>query len=239
MRIGCTDVVVHELTLITSGPSASSRRLQLLQSMISSLQKLAATRDIVIVILSQCATRMQAERGATLVPAIGASSWEQGIATRLVLFRDWSFQDDVPSSVYFAGIQKLHGKVHPEGLGSVFAFAVKQKGLAPVEYDGSQLSLTLSSTLHPKRKLGETDFEIADSEDEGEDYGWEDEDATQIPTIPQWQGSEDLLLGQHDDEGNRKDESSDNQSVQSEEPRLSHYSDHVSDGGGDDENQYD
>jgi hypothetical protein len=68
---------------------------------------------------------MQAERGATLVPAINANSWDQGIATRLVLFRDWSFKDEKASSVHFAGIQKLNGKAHSEGLGAVFAFEIK------------------------------------------------------------------------------------------------------------------
>ncbi|KAI0132263.1 P-loop containing nucleoside triphosphate hydrolase protein [Xylariales sp. AK1849] len=203
------------------GLNTSTRRLQLLQSIVSSLQKLAATRDILIVILSHCVTRMQAERGATLIPAINASSWEQGIATRLVLFKDWSFRNDVALGVHFAKLQKLNGKTYAEGLGPVFAFDILAKGLVSVEYNGTQPSLTLSSTPLPKRKLGETDFEIADSEDE---YGWEDEDATKLPPNPsQWQGSEDLLLGEHDEEGNRKDESADDYSAHSDQSQLSHH----------------
>lgn len=80
---------------------------------------------------------------------------------------------------------------------------MEQSRLVSIEHIGSQASLTLSSTPHQKRKLGDTDFEVADSEDD--EYGWEDEDA--LPTMPpQWQGSEDLLVGQHDEEGNRADE---------------------------------
>jgi hypothetical protein len=224
--------------------STSARRLQLLQFIISSLQKLAATRDVAIIILSHCATRMQAERGATLIPAINASSWEQGMTTRLVLFRDWSVRNGDVTGLRFAGIQKLNGKSYAESIGPVFAFDIQavscipfrqpcssrththttqhcfanvcqQKGLVPVEFDGTEAGLEPSSSLRHKRKLGETEFEIADSEEE--DYGWDDEDATQMPPNPsQWQGSEDLFLGQHDDDGNRRDESSDEHSIQEE-----------------------
>jgi hypothetical protein len=38
--------------------------------------------------------------------------------------------------------------------------------------------------------------EIPDSEETDEDYGWQDEDDAAMPGMPpQWQGSEDLLLG--------------------------------------------
>lgn len=48
-----------------------------------------------------------------------------------------------------------------------------------------------------KRKLGQTELEVPDSEDE-EDYGWDEgDDAALPPPPPQWQGSEDIILG-HD-----------------------------------------
>jgi hypothetical protein len=55
----------------------------------------------------------------------------------------------------------------------------------------------LASGPQQKRKLGETGFEVPNSEDD-EDYGWLDEDEASLPAPPpQWQGSEDILLG-HD-----------------------------------------
>jgi hypothetical protein len=49
----------------------------------------------------------------------------------------------------------------------------------------------------PKRKLGQTDLEVPDSDDD-EDYGWADEDEDALPPPPsQWQGSEDLILGEN------------------------------------------
>lgn len=60
-----------------------------------------------------------------------------------------------------------------------------------MDFDDTQQPGKRISTPGAKRKLGETDFEVADSEDE--DYGWADDD--ELPPMPsQWQGSEDLLL---------------------------------------------
>jgi hypothetical protein len=70
--------------------------------------------------------------------------------------------------------------------------------------DHSQASAALSSTPTHKRKLGSTDFEIADSDDD--DYGWQDEDEFQVPVPSQWQGSEDVLLGHQPENDNEEDE---------------------------------
>ncbi|RYP55571.1 hypothetical protein DL771_012325 [Monosporascus sp. 5C6A] len=209
---------------VPDGPGPSARRLQVLQFLISALQKLAATRDILIIILSQCATRMQAEHGATLVPAINANAWEQGIAGRLVLFKDWTIRNGRLESARFTGIQKLDGRLLPGIIGPAFAFdiqsvschfippqikpvnLIRKDAVVGIETDSSQPSLVLS-TSHSKRKLDKTDFELADSEDE--DYDWDDEDAIEMPTVPQWQGSEDILLGHKEDDGNQSETTSD------------------------------
>ncbi|KAI0600946.1 P-loop containing nucleoside triphosphate hydrolase protein [Biscogniauxia sp. FL1348] len=190
------------------GPGPSARRFQVLQFVISALQKLSATRDLLVVVLSQCATRMQAERGATLIPAINAGTWEQGIATRLVLFKDWMTKGDVVRDTYLVAVQKTNGKPNPNGIGPVFAFEVDSAGLVGVELDRNQSSLSFKSTPRQKRKLGQTDFEIVDSEDE--DYGWEDTD--ELPRMPsQVQGSEDLLLGPADADGDEYESEEDSE----------------------------
>lgn len=56
-----------------------------------------------------------------------------------------------------------------------------------------------------KRKLDEAGFEVPDSEDE---YGWGEEDTSALPgQPPQWQGSEDIILGTHPDTDEDEDES--------------------------------
>lgn len=66
-----------------------------------------------------------------------------------------------------------------------------------MNYDANQRSIILPSAPALKRKLADTDIEIPDSDEE---YGWQDEDVEDLPRMPpQWQGSEDLLLGENSD----------------------------------------
>ena len=113
-----------ELTSEVAAPSTSARRQQVIQYIIAALQKLAATRNLAVVVLTQCATRMQAERGATIIPAVNALDWDQGISTRLVLLRDWFWQDSRASSLRFVGVQKLNGRTTEDLAQGVVAFDI-------------------------------------------------------------------------------------------------------------------
>lgn len=111
-----------------TGPSPSSRRIQILQYIVGALQKLAATRDAAVVLLSQCATRVQAERGATLIPAVNANVWEQGVATRVALYRDWVWSDGCTVGARLAAVQKVDGNISAEALEKVVAFEIESVG---------------------------------------------------------------------------------------------------------------
>ncbi|KAF4338071.1 DNA repair rhp55 [Fusarium beomiforme] len=176
----------------SKGPSPSAKRTQALVAIVNALHKLAATRNCAVVILSQCATKMHSERGATLTAAVNASVWEQGVSSRLVMFRDWVWQENNLTSVFLAGLQKLDGKACQEVVENIVAFKVELDGVNQVPYEALR---TVELARH-KRKLGQTELEVPDSEDD-EDYGWAYEDeAAMPPPPPQWQGSEDLILGQ-------------------------------------------
>ncbi|KAK2018190.1 hypothetical protein LZ32DRAFT_397951 [Colletotrichum eremochloae] len=140
---------------------------------------------------------MQLERSATLIPSINAGIWEQGMSTRVVLFRDWVWKDGRPSTVSFAGVQKLDGKAVPDMMQNAAAFRVEATGVVGVHYDTSQPSVLMSNAPRAKRKLVEAGLEVPDSEEEDNDeYGWVQEDDAALPgPPPQWQGSEDILLG--------------------------------------------
>ncbi|VUC24822.1 unnamed protein product [Clonostachys rosea] len=183
--------------LHNKGPSAFAKRQQALQAIMKALQTLASTRKCAVVLLSQCATKMRPERGASLIPAVAASVWEQNISTRIALFRDWSWRDNTPSSIFLAGLQKLDGKVSGDMMDYISAFSVSGYGVASACYEGGgRRSSGIAPMTQRKRKLGNTEFEVPDSEDD-EDYGWADEDEAHLPAPPsQWQGSEDILLGQ-------------------------------------------
>ncbi|TWU76585.1 hypothetical protein ED733_007995 [Metarhizium rileyi] len=202
-------------------PTASTKRLQGLQFIIHALQKLAATKKCAVVVSSQCGTRMQSEHGATLVPAVHASVWEQGISTRIVMFRDWAWKDGKLTSIFMAGLQKLDGKSGCDAIERVAPFSITRTGVARVECDASNAPVEPADVVQPKRKLDQVDLEVPDSQDD-EDYGWADDDEAALPAPPpQWQGSEDVLLGQElgrsDDSRDEDDDDCDGSHTQSSE----------------------
>lgn len=122
---GLTGLLNHSLPRIPpqttgkgtgKGPSPGARRLQLLQYIVTALKKLATSRNVAIVILSQCATKMQSEGGATLIPAINAGAWDEGITNRVVLYRDFVSQQGATVALHFAAIEKRDGKAVSSGL---------------------------------------------------------------------------------------------------------------------------
>ncbi|KAL8302376.1 hypothetical protein RB597_002636 [Gaeumannomyces tritici] len=204
----------------TKVPSQAAKRQQTLQYVAGALQKLAATRNLAVVVLSQCVTRMQAgisERGAaSLIPAVNASAWEEGVSTRVVLFRDWSMQNGTATAARFAAALKINGKRVEDEDVRLAAFDIGTAGLIPVTLDhgSAQDTASLTFAAQPKRRRGDGEVEIADSDDDGddEDYGWQDDDATSLPPMPpQWQGSEDILLGQDPDDSEGEGDDSDGQ----------------------------
>ncbi|KAG5940853.1 hypothetical protein E4U59_002177 [Claviceps monticola] len=188
--------------------SASVKRRQGLQFIISALQKLAATKNCAVVVLSQCATKMQSEHGATLVPAVNTAAWNQGISTRIVIFRDWACHDGAMVSVHLAGVQKLDGKSNNDAIEHVASFCVDPADCRSAEYNTANMTAEPAITIQRKRKRDDASLEVPDTEDD-EDYGWADEDESALPQPPQWQGSEDILLGQ---ELGRSDEERDDDS---------------------------
>jgi hypothetical protein len=116
---------MSQLTL--SAPNPSARKFPVLQYIINALQKLAATRNIAIVVISQCVTKMRPGAGAVLVPAINITAWEQGLGCRIMLFRDWGWDDDEGkqiNDVRLAQVIKAEGIVVPEGRVRLVAFTI-------------------------------------------------------------------------------------------------------------------
>ena len=196
------------------GPTAYDKRTQVIQYVTAALERLAETRNIAIVVLTQCATRMQAERGAGLAPSLSADVWNRGIATRLVLFRDWAWneREGRPVGGRFVGIQKRNGhtsETSESGMDAIVPFDILDEGLVEERY--TVISPRWARTIY-KRKLDETDLARVDHArrpKEDDNYGWDEELANSLPQMPpQWQGSEDIMLGHHydDDEDDAEDE---------------------------------
>ncbi|TGO21034.1 hypothetical protein BPAE_0247g00120 [Botrytis paeoniae] len=178
-------------------PNPSSRKFPLLQYLINALQKLATTRNIAIIILTQCVTKMRPGLGAALIPSISATAWEQGLGCRVALFRDWGWDDDEGNKVdgvRFAQVIKVDGTTLSEGRGIFAAFVIGKVGISSITPNrGSPLlPRPAPAVALPTQKRKRAEFEIPDSEDD-EDYGWAEEDEELPPMPPQWQGSEDIL----------------------------------------------
>nr|GFD55763.1 hypothetical protein [Tanacetum cinerariifolium] len=93
-----------------------------------------ALHDIALVITCQTITRIRGASRALLVPAITGIEWENGISTRLLLFRDWvsrqpKMQDKAEAQTLqrtrFAGLVKVNGVAQTDegGVGNVVPFA--------------------------------------------------------------------------------------------------------------------
>lgn len=112
---------------------AGSRRWAVMGDFISKIGRLAATTNIAILLTGQTTTRIRSETGAVLHPAVSGTGWDSGLGTRVVLFRDWTFQTtETPSSqgeyvpgVRFAGVVKAKG-VSYEGVGKVVALRIEK-----------------------------------------------------------------------------------------------------------------
>ena len=109
---------------------AVSRRWAVMGDFIAKLGRLAATRQIAILLTVQTATRVYAEMETCLYPALAGTAWDNGINARIVLFRDWVYRSAASSSqggyvsgARYAAVVKAGG-VSYEGLGRVVPFRI-------------------------------------------------------------------------------------------------------------------
>jgi hypothetical protein len=95
-----------------------NRKWNVTSDMVNQLVKLAASRQLAVVLLNQTHTKIRGQPRATLYPALSGGSWENCIYTRVVLYRDWPPEGADESQdqhslkhVRFAEVMKRGGKV--------------------------------------------------------------------------------------------------------------------------------
>ena len=113
---------------------AAGRRFTVINELISTFSRFAALHDIALLVTCQTITRIRGGSRALLVPAISGVEWENGVSTRLVLFRDWVRQGkantadaDKLHKARFAGLVKVNGVALADegGVGSVVPFVIE------------------------------------------------------------------------------------------------------------------
>lgn len=163
---------------------ASNRRFAVQGALAGALNAAAAVRDAAVLVTGQTATQVRSAQGALLVPALAGAEWDAGIANRVVLFRDWPPNDVVClgqdrerwARLRYAGVLKVNGVGQGEdGLfATVVPFSVETDGLRELEVPGEKMAGGMSAS--PVRAKKRSFVEIADSDDEFDDYGWDEED---------------------------------------------------------------
>jgi len=163
---------------------AANRKWSVMGDTVSKLGKVAALKNLAVLLISQTTTKLRGAAKAMLRPAMMGTAWESGIHNRIVLFRDWppsnlAPEENVshnPPAVRYAEVLKAVGKV---ASGSnmtelVVPFVIEAGGLRQLKLVSS--SQSVAGPRHPekrpvKRKLDE----VADSEDEGDELGSDDD----------------------------------------------------------------
>lgn len=117
---------------------AASRKWAVMGDFISKLGKLAATKNLAILLTMQTATRVYVESEMCLCPAIAGTAWDNGINARIVLFRDWLFKSAASSSpgeyepgTRYAAVVKAGG-ISYEGLSKAVPFRITKVALSQV-----------------------------------------------------------------------------------------------------------
>ena len=117
---------------------AASRRSAIMGDLISKIGRMASLYDIAILLTCQTTTRLRSGigLGALLLPAMSGVEWDNGIATQLVLFRDWPPNDVVKLGVEkerweklrYAGVIKINGVLTTEEgrIDTVIPFSVEK-----------------------------------------------------------------------------------------------------------------
>ncbi|KAJ4363083.1 hypothetical protein N0V83_010203 [Neocucurbitaria cava] len=168
---------------------AAGRRFAVINELISTLTRFAALHDIALLIACQTITRIRGASRALLVPAISGVEWENGVSTRLVLFRDWVRQGKTHDTadgdrlrrVRFAGLVKANGVAFAEegGVGSVVPFTIENSGLCDISIAADDITtpiLVPTQAIPSKRLFAEIDEDAGEEPDSDELYGWIEDD---------------------------------------------------------------
>ncbi|KAH6364819.1 hypothetical protein HBI34_158990 [Parastagonospora nodorum] len=170
---------------------AAGRRFTVINDIVSTLSRFAALHNVALLLTCQTITRIRGASRALLVPAISGVEWENGVSTRLVLFRDWVRQGkskdtagaDRLRKARFAGLVKVNGTTLADegGVGSVVPYAIGDSGLRDISIAADDITAHIVLPVQARRPL-KRPFAELEEEDAGDEpnsdelYGWVEED---------------------------------------------------------------
>ena len=207
---------------------AAGRRFQIIESLGAAMSKMAAIRNIAILVLTNSTISLKHGQKATLKPALSSQAWDTAVHTRIMLYRDFPSDEQASqlarletNALRFAEVQRLARK---EVYAQPVPFVILTSGFRQLNLPGSKIDDDLAvetngAQQHPapndlpllpdelsqpsqatKRKA----VEIADSEDEDEeDAAQSEHDEPNLPVIRKRdhqssQKEEEMILDAHE-----------------------------------------
>ncbi|KAF2673477.1 P-loop containing nucleoside triphosphate hydrolase protein [Microthyrium microscopicum] len=163
-----------------AGTPMKSTQSILQSTLLSALSRIASTHNIAVLITSQVSTRIRQFGGALLVTSMSSRDWDEPIASRIVLFRDFpppsldkeEFEEErgpaILQKLRYAGIMKAHGvgMIENDRFKDVYPFSITSTGVVEsVVFPtiSSAPALIRSPAPTRKRKLDQV---IPDSDEE-------------------------------------------------------------------------
>ncbi len=110
---------------------AANRKWAVAGDLATAMNKVAALKNIAILVINQVATSLKGVTRAVLKPAITGTAWEAAIHNRVVLWRDFApceseADQSMARSLRFAEVVKVGGKVKPVGAEAAVPFAIEK-----------------------------------------------------------------------------------------------------------------
>jgi RecA/RadA recombinase len=162
---------------------AAGRKWIILADIATAMSRMAAVRDIAILVINQTATSLSRGEKARLKPALTSLQWTSAVQNRILLYRDFVSAEnaqDLPApfvhQMRFAEVAKLNGKERDYG-NSPTSFVITNGGVKEIHFKDKPSTEPLPQQPPPllngptKRKADE----IADSEEEGDEVASDDE----------------------------------------------------------------
>ena len=162
---------------------AAGRKWAVLADLATAMSRLAAMRNVAILVVNQTATSLSRGEKARLKPGLTSPQWNLVVQNRILLYRDFVSPENggpLPASIThhmrFAEVAKLNGKERDYGYHPA-SFVINKGGIKEVQLkdQSSAEALPLKPPSELKSLAKRKADEIADSEDEGDEVGSDDD----------------------------------------------------------------
>ena len=111
---------------------AANRKWVVAGDLAAAMSKMAALKNLAVVVVNQVATSLKGVKRAVLKSALAGAAWEVAVGNRVVLWRDFApysggsgdGSSSNASSLRFAEVVKAGGKIRPVGEGDAVPFSI-------------------------------------------------------------------------------------------------------------------